>query len=140
MAIEIANRTKQRVNRSIIERSVEIVLAFGKKKADVSIVIVGDRAMRTLNRNLRAKDSVTDILSFTESESENPEAGFIGELVIDLQQINRQAKKFGNSKTTELAFIVIHGMLHLLGYEDESERGRIEMERIGHTLLKKMDL
>jgi len=140
MAIEIANQTKHRVNRALIERSVETVLKFGKKKSDVSIVIVGDRVMKTLNHRYRGKNTVTDILSFSEEESESPEAGFIGELIIDLEQINRQAKKFGHTKTTELAFIVIHGMLHLLGYEDESEKGRLEMEKLGYKLLEKMKI
>lgn len=140
MAVEIANRTKKTVKRSLIERSVETVLHFGKVKGLVSVVIVGDRAMRNLNRRYRGKDKVTDILSFADSESEKPEQGFVGELIIDLEQIERQAKTFGNSKTKELAFIVIHGALHLLGYEDESEAGRRKMERLGEKLITNIRL
>jgi probable rRNA maturation factor len=140
MAVEISNRTKKPLRRSVIERSVEAVLRFGKAKGSVSVVIVGDRTMRSLNKRYRGKDKVTDILSFAESDSEAPDKDFIGELIIDLDQIERQAKNFGNTKTKELAFIVIHGALHLLGYEDESETGRRKMERLGEKLITSIRL
>jgi len=138
MAVEIINRTRNRINRQLITRSVEAVLAFKKIKGDVSIAIIGDTAMRRLNKKFRAKDKPTDILSFVEKESESPLPGFIGELFIDLEQIKRQSKVFKTGVTWELAFITIHGALHLLGYEDETEPGRIEMELLGNKIIKKV--
>lgn len=140
MVIEIANQTKSAINRSLIERAVEIVLKFGKQKGSVSIVIVSDKVMQKLNKQYRGKDSPTDVLSFAEVDSQFPEADFIGELVIDFKQIKKQAKVFKHSIAFELAFIVIHGMLHLIGYEDETAKGVIEMNRLGNNLIKKITI
>lgn len=138
MVIEIANQTKSSINRSLIKRAVTVALKFGKKDGLVSVVLVGDAAMKKLNRYYRNKDAVTDILSFSEADSKFPEQDFIGELVVDWLQIKRQAKIFKHSVSHELAFIVIHGTLHLLGYEDETEQGVILMDRLVNKLIKKI--
>lgn len=138
MAIEIANKTKERINRPLIERAILGVLRFGKRRGDVSVVIVSDAAMKKLNYSLRGKNKPTDVLSFAESDSESAEPSFIGELVIDMAQIKRQAKQFKHSISWELAFIVIHGCLHLIGYEDETESGRKKMEKLGYMIIEKI--
>ncbi len=134
MAVEITNKTKQTLKKALIIKAVECALAFKKRRGDVSVVFVGDAAIRTLNRQYRKKDYVTDILSF----AEDLKGDFIGELIIDYKQIERQAKRFEHSVSWELAFIVIHGTLHLLGYEDETEKGRKTMEKLGYQLIKKI--
>jgi probable rRNA maturation factor len=140
MAIEIANQTVHRLRRPPIERAVELVLRFAKRKGNVSVAIVSDAVMKKYNYAFRKKNTPTDILSFAEQDSETPSPDFVGELIIDFDQIKRQAKTFGHSLQWELAFIVIHGTLHLVGYEDETEEGRKEMEKIGYRLIKKMSL
>lgn len=140
MEIEIVNKTNLKFNRSLIRRAVKTVLGFGRIKGLVSIVIVGDAEMKRLNYKYRKKNKVTDILSFREQDGKFPETGFVGELIIDFLQIKRQAKTFKNSIAYELAYIVIHGMLHLLGYEDETEKGRLKMEQLGNKLIKKIAL
>ncbi len=138
MAVEITNRTRKALKISLITRAVEATLRFGKTKGDVSVVIVGDTTIRRLNKIYRKKDKVTDILSFREAEAEMPARGFVGELIVDYSQIRRQAAKFKHSVDWEMAFIIIHGTLHLLGYEDETERGRALMEKLGYQLIKKI--
>lgn len=140
MAIEVANRTKYRINRPLIERAVKLVLRFAKKSGDVSVVVIGDIAMKKLNYRFRRKKTPTDILSFAEQDSEAPQPGFIGELMVDYEQIKRQAKQFGHSTAWEFIFIVIHGVLHLVGYEDDTETGRHRMEKIGLYLIKKIKI
>jgi len=137
MMVEIANQTKININRALIERAVKAVLKFSKRHGLVSVVIVGDMAMKKLNHQYRGKNKPTDVLSFSEADSKFPDSDFIGELVIDLSQIKRQAKTFKHSVSFELAFIVIHGALHLVGYEDETEAGVLEMDRLGNSLIKK---
>ncbi len=138
MAIEITKLIKGSINKTLVTRAIETTLRFGKIRGDVSIVFVGDARIKTLNHHYRKKNTVTDILSFREAETEMPTKGFVGELVIDYAQIKRQAKKFSHSVHFELAFIVIHGTLHLLGYEDDTEKGRKLMERLGLELIKKV--
>jgi probable rRNA maturation factor len=137
MLVEIANQTKTTINRSLIERAVKTVLRFGKVDGLVSVVIVSDAKMKQLNYQFRRKNKITDVLSFREQDGPLPEKGFIGELIIDYSQIKRQAKKFKHSVAYELAFIVIHGTLHLLGYEDETARGVLEMDKLGNKLINK---
>ena len=138
MAVEITNRTRSALKTSLITKAVEVTLRFGKIKGDVSVVIVGDATIRRLNKIYIKKDKVTDILSFREAEAEMPASGFVGELIIDSLQIKRQALRFKHSFDWEMAFIVIHGTLHLIGYEDKTERGRIVMETLGYQLIKKI--
>ncbi len=139
MAVSFVNETKRRVSKALIDRAVEATLAHRRKKGDVSVVIVGDAAMQHLNKTYRGYDKVTDVLSFTEAESAVPEKGFLGELIVDYAQIVRQAKRFAPSVDWELAFIVIHGTLHLLGYDDVTEAGRLEMEKLGHRIIKQLE-
>lgn len=138
MAVTVANETAARVETALIKRSVAAALRHQRASGDVSVVIVGDLKMRRLNRTYRGKDAVTDILSFREEEAEIAENGFLGELIIDYRVIRQQAKRFAPSIRWELAFIVIHGVLHLLGHEDETEKGAAEMERLGHLIIKKV--
>ena len=104
--------------------------ATAKKKNTQRIAVrfVNDRAMRKLNKKFRGIDATTDVLSFRYSESqdfvtaiENDDA--LGDIVISLPQIRRQAKKIGRSSATECVLMIVHGTLHLLGY-DHSTRAQ----------------
>lgn len=140
MAVELAYRTRRRFAPALLIAAVEATLSYRRCRGDVSVAIVGDTEMKRLNRSYRGFDKVTDVLSFVEKEAEAATPDFLGELVIDLEQIRRQAKNFGHGIRWELAFIAIHGTLHLLGYEDETEKGRKEMERLGNSIIKKLNL
>lgn len=138
MAVELTYQTRRRFAPALVVAAIEATLTDRRSRGDVSVAIVGDRAMRRLNRTYRGFDKVTDVLSFVEAESEMPVEGALGELVVDIDQIRRQAKTYGHGVRWELAFIVIHGTLHLLGYEDETERGRTLMEKLGEHIIAKM--
>lgn len=144
MGVTVVNETRSRIDSALVRRSIEAALAYCKIKGTVSVAFIGDQKMRRLNKTYRGKDKVTDILSFTEGERRMDtwpaQAGenYLGDLFIDYQVIKRQAKLYAPSIRWELAFIAIHGALHLLGYEDESARGAAEMERLGHVIIKKV--
>ncbi len=140
MAVEVTYRTRRRFAPALIVTAIEATLRHRRASGDVSVAIIGDAAMRRLNRTYRGFDKVTDVLSFVEAEASFRAAGLLGELVVDIDQIRRQAKLFGHGIRWELAFIVIHGTLHLLGYEDETERGRREMERLGNQIIETFDV
>ncbi|HTW97016.1 MAG TPA: rRNA maturation RNase YbeY [Candidatus Methylomirabilis sp.] len=134
--IEINNRTKYRVNARLIKRIVNKFLAArGWRKKDVSLAFVGDARMRELNRRYRKKDCPTDVLSFAEEGTNKQE---LGEIIIDPAQIKRQAPENGNSFPQELIFILVHGLLHLAGYDDRTEKERLEMIKIGEEFIRKL--
>ncbi|HRH33185.1 MAG TPA: rRNA maturation RNase YbeY [bacterium] len=138
MEVTVTNTTQSRVDSALIKQAALETLKVCKSKGNISVVIIGDQRMRTLNRVYRGKDSVTDVLSFTEAEASLSEPNFLGEIFIDLGVIKKQAKKFAPSFRFELAFIAIHGTLHLLGYEDKTKVGAHTMETLGHTIIKKV--
>lgn len=140
MAVMISNTTRRRVDITCIRQAVETTLRFFRQKGDVSVVIIGARRMRSLNRMYRGRDAVTDVLSFTENESEVATPNFLGELFINYETIKQQAKKFSPSVRFELAFITIHGTLHLLGYEDKTSAGVKKMEQLGEKIIKKISI
>jgi probable rRNA maturation factor len=104
-----------------------------KAKGDLSLAIVSDRRMRALNRQFRGKDAVTDVLSFPSGER-----GFMGDIVVAAGAAKRQAKEAGHSVQTELRVLALHGLLHLLGYDHETDDGR--MARAEVRLRKKAGL
>lgn len=135
MKTDIYNATRQRIPKSILYRAAVIAgrrLKFGRRS--VSVAFVTEARMRALNRHYRGQDRVTDILSFAEAEAS--EAGYLGELVICYRQIQRQAVRQNWSVRAELAFIFVHGLLHLAGYDDATESGWQEMNRLGTQLCK----
>ncbi|MDD5291295.1 MAG: rRNA maturation RNase YbeY [Patescibacteria group bacterium] len=131
MAVEINNKAKNKVNPSFVKKVAEKFLrAYKKTDYSISIAFVGDKEIRKLNKKYRRVDRVTDILSFAGEEK------FLGEIILDYHQIKRQADKFGNKSKDELIFILVHGLLHLLGYDDKTEAGRKKMERLGNEFIK----
>ncbi len=129
--IEVNNKTKAKIDVKLIKKITEKFFAYYKiKNKNLSIAFVGDTVMTRLNNDYRNKNQPTDILSFA------GEGDDFGEIIIDYTQIKRQASKFSKSVNEELIFILVHGLLHLLGYEDESERGRKEMDKVGKKVCK----
>jgi len=133
MHLDIYNGTRQKIPQALLRRAVDI---FEKKmriaRGEVSLAFVGETRMRALNKHYRGRNRVTDVLSF----SEGRRGGYLGELVICNQQVQRQARQQQTSVRVELLFIFMHGLLHLIGYDDATERGWREMEHIGACLCK----
>jgi probable rRNA maturation factor len=115
------------------------------------VALVSDARMRTLNRSYRNKDYATDVLSFpafakatagkpAAKEPQGPAAGaeYLGDIVIATGVAQRQADEVGHPVSTELKVLALHGLLHLLGYDHETDAG--EMARIEARLRKKAGL
>jgi probable rRNA maturation factor len=101
-------------------------------RGGVSIALISDRHIRALNRRYRRKDRVTDVLSFPSAAKVD---GLLGEIVIGRGVARRQAREARHSELTELRILALHGLLHLLGYDHESDRG--EMRRVERRLRRK---
>lgn len=109
---------KKWVSETARALSREKLAATSRKKLraarEISLVFVSRAEIRRLNRQFRSKDKATDVLSFAPSED-----GSLGELVLCLEVIRRQATEHGLSLNEELGYMVLHGILHLLGYDHE---------------------
>lgn len=108
---------------------------------EIGVVIAGDATVRGLNRTYRAKDRTTDVLSFASKGEEDGDhfvtpsrkTVWLGEVIISLPQAERQAVEQGHSLPRELAILITHGVLHLLGYDHEEPEG----EKIMRALEKR---
>jgi probable rRNA maturation factor len=95
------------------------------RSPSLSILLCGDARMKTLNRRFRRIDRATDVLSFlpfAESPS-SLSSSFLGDLVIDLPYAARQARRRGHRVSREVQILLAHGLLHLLGYDHETDDG-----------------
>jgi probable rRNA maturation factor len=116
-------------------------IAPATARGDVTVAIVSDRRIRALNREFRGKDHATDVLSFPSDPSTSlraGERGFLGDIVIAAGVAKRQAREAGHTVQTELRVLMLHGLLHLLGYDHEDDDGR--MARAEARLRKKAGL
>jgi rRNA maturation RNase YbeY len=102
-------------------RNLACGLSFDPSKSVVSVLLVGDRRMREMNRIYRGLDRTTDVLSFSQLESPllQNESAELGDIVINPAQAKRQARKRGTSFKKELALLLVHGLLHLIGYDHQ---------------------
>ena len=102
------------------------------KNASVTVVFVSDRAMSELNRRWRRQRGTTDVLSFPAAQDkfEKSEGFNLGDVVISAEQATRQAKQNKLSLNTEIEQLILHGLLHLCGYDhltDDGEMNRLEL-------------
>lgn len=116
---------------------------LGLHKAELSVLLVNDRRMRELNRAFRGVDRTTDVLSFPQTDNpplppfrkggrggithklqakfRNPQSVVLGDIVVNLRKTERQALEYGHSFYGELHRLLIHGLLHLVGYDHEKK-------------------
>lgn len=115
--------------------------SIGLHNAELSILFVGDRAMRTLNRRYRGKDRTTDVLSFSlrEGAFSHIQPEVLGDIVIAVPTAARQAVEAGHTLGREIEVLLVHGLLHLLGYDHERSEGEERrMKRREVQLLKRL--
>ncbi len=106
--------------------------------AGVTIVFVSDRVMRELNRRWRQTDGTTDVLSFPadQDQFEKLEGLSLGDVVISVEQAARQAVENGLQFDEEVSQLILHGLLHLCGYDHETDKG--EMNRLELRLRRRL--
>lgn len=132
MLVEVNNKTKIKIPERLIKKIACLFLSKHNQNKNLSIAFIGDKVMKKLNTRYRKIQKTTDILSFS------GENDLLGELIIDYAQIKRQAKKNKIKEQDELIFILIHGLFHLIGYNDETEKGAEEMDRLTKQFIKNL--
>ena len=117
--------------------ATRILQSIGEREALLSLEIVGDVRMRRLNRTFRHRDKTTDVLAFATREGPGPPSSLLGDVVISLPQAIRQARRHQRGIDHEVVVLLIHGMLHLCGYDHErSETEARRMARRERAVLR----
>ena len=136
---EIINETNENINEiEEIKKLVNFALEYQKiNNAILNIIIVDEEKIQYLNKNYRNKDSVTDVISFALEDDDTfikTDFRILGDIYICLKRAKEQSNEYGHSFLRELAFLSVHGLLHLLGY-DHME---IEEEKIMFDLQERI--
>jgi probable rRNA maturation factor len=128
---------------------IENILSFVAKKqnielgSEVSITYVSNERVQEINREYRQKDYPTDVISFAMEELGEGEVKVVGtdqprilgDIIISIPKAKEQAEEYGHSFIRELGFLAVHGLLHLLGYDHETEEEEKEMFSLQRELL-----
>ena len=107
--------------------------AIGKSGSTATVAFVSDKAIRELNRQFRGVDKATDVLSFPADEAHN-----LGDIAISVDTAARQAKENGLTFDEEVAQLILHGLLHLSGYDHETDNG--EMNRFELKIRRRLGI
>jgi probable rRNA maturation factor len=137
----INNQRKIKINskpfKEFAEKAVQKISETGGKP--ITIVFVSDRKMRLLNKTFRGKNATTDVLSFPfETEAFEVDENNLGDIFISLEQAERQAIENNLDFETEIKQLVLHGILHLCGFDHETDAG--EMNKLELELREKLGM
>jgi probable rRNA maturation factor len=109
--------------------------AIGKSDSSATIAFVSDKTIRQLNRQFRDTDKATDVLSFPADDEDETN---LGDIAVSVDTAARQAKENGLTFDEEVAQLILHGLLHLSGYDHETDNG--EMNRIELRMRRKLGI
>jgi len=135
LTVSLTNRQRTfRIKRRLLVSTAEMILHHaGQRTGELGVVLINDRAMRVLNAKYRGKSRTTDVLSFPQSLRQRGVEHLIGDVVISLQTATRQANARASTLHDEVVRLLVHGVLHLAGYdhlEEEDARKMQSLERI----------
>jgi len=133
LSVVLLNRQRlRRVSARRLRRVLHAAAAALRVRGELALVLAGDGLLRRLNRDYRGKDKTTDVLSFP---GEGGEAG-LGDIVISVAKAERNARGFGRTLGEELDVLALHGFLHVLGYDHETDDGA--MDRLESRLRRRL--
>ena len=137
--IEVLNRQRLHAidRQAVAKLAAAVLVRIGRADAELTITFIRDAAMQKLNREYRGKDKPTDVLSFAYHESDDGFAesdAHLGDVVISVETAARYAVEFELTFDREIEHLIIHGTLHLAGYDHETDNG--EMNRLERKLRK----
>lgn len=163
MSILIENETNLTFDfddKELIEKVIENSLNFidFPYETEINVILTNNENIRQINKEYREMDAPTDVLSFplihykipadfsildeNITDYFNPETGevVLGDIVISIDKVVSQANEYGHSVKREMAFLIVHSMLHLFGFDHIEENERIEMEKLQNLILKELDI
>jgi rRNA maturation RNase YbeY len=131
-----------KVDRRLLRsRAVAALRAIERPRAELSIAFVDDAKIAELNEAYRGKSGPTDVLSFSQLEGEHVElaGNLLGDVVISLETAARQARSAHRGLDSELARLLVHGILHLIGYDHEHDEEARDMQRLERQVRRAID-
>lgn len=143
VTLQVKNSIKLPIDKSILLKAAQTSLDLlgSSGKSDLSIVLGDDSLLRKLNHRYRGIDSTTDVLSFPAGEVDPDTADiYLGDVIISLPRAKEQASVDGHLLSDELQLLVIHGTLHLLGYDHMTEVDKEKMQAAQDHILKSLGL
>ena len=141
MPVEILQRGagKKLPARKIKKIALTILELVGEKNAELSLVLIGNLEMKKLNIRYRKKDYATDVLSFPVEGIVLKETRFLGDVVVSVEKAAEQARAHNHSSEQELVTLLIHGVVHLIGYDHErSAREARAMRRVEKRIYRQL--
>jgi probable rRNA maturation factor len=143
VTIQVKRTVKLSVEKSILLRAAQLTLAYTKTddKSDLSIVMGNDALLHRLNLKYRGVDEPTDVLSFPSGDVD-PETSaiYLGDVVISLPRAQDQASTEGHPLADELQLLVVHGILHLQGYDHVESADKHKMQVAQDSILSQLGL
>jgi probable rRNA maturation factor len=135
----IANRQRRLpVDEDDLESfSTRLARSLRRTPRDFSVALVSDRRIRALNRRYRGHSKATDVLAFP-LRSKRGANGYLGDVVISVETARRNARRYAHNPQEEIKLLILHGLLHLLGYDHETDKG--QMNRREHQLRRRLGL
>jgi probable rRNA maturation factor len=125
---------------STARRAVEAAMTAADADGEIGVVLADDAAVRAANRRWRGKDSPTNVLSFPSPFAAPSGTRFLGDIMLALETVTREADSEGKPVGQHLAHLAVHGTLHLLGYDHENEAEAETMERFEIEILAQIGL
>ena len=148
--IDIEAPYRRRLTQKWLHEVIDATLAAQKinRPVELSLLVTGDEEVHRLNREYRGIDATTDVISFALSENTDgtkfitppDRISRLGEVIISYPQAARQAKENKQTIKAELAWLVVHGLLHLLGYDHQDDKAEATMRKREDKILKEIDL
>ncbi len=124
---------------ALAEKAVLAALAGAKAKvkgaAEISVVLTDDEEQRELNAQWRSKDASTNVLSFPQIEPFGPVRGLLGDITLARETLEREALDLGKSLDDHFTHLMVHGFLHILGYDHIEEDEALQMEGLETQIL-----
>ncbi len=139
--VQVAPAFAAAVMAADLKRVVEKVLRWEERPGEVTVVVTDEQGIRELNRDFLGRDRVTDVLAFATQEEGGPfvpapEAGnYLGDVIVCYPRAEQQALEEDHSVQEELALLVVHGVLHLLGYDHATEEEQAAMWALQDEIL-----
>ena len=143
VTIQVKRSVRLLVDKSILLRAAQLTmdLTNPSNKSELSIVVGNDALLKSLNLKYRNVDATTDVLSFPSGEVDpDTQAYYLGDIVISLPRAQEQASTEGHLLVDEMLLLVVHGTLHLLGYDHMEPADKVKMQSAQDNILKQLGL
>jgi len=143
VTIQVKRSVRLSVDKSILLRAAQLTVDVNNpnNKSELSIVIGNDALLHSLNLKYRNVDSTTDVLSFPSGEVDpDTQAYYLGDIVISFPRAQEQATTEGHPLVDEMQLLIVHGTLHLLGYDHMESAEKVRMQAAQDNILRQLGL